>query len=124
MFDVGDVRKLISQNKYVVGVDVVPKGHIRIETSSLYPDGTSIAVFLLNNRPATLSDLGQTTSQLSGLRYTSESVSQQRRVVSVLENYSVQPDGRSLLYELSEDLSDISEKTLLLSFACVHVANI
>ena len=47
----------------VEAVDKVPRGHMRVRTGFLYPDGASVDVFLINNQTGNhphLSDLGQT----------------------------------------------------------------
>jgi hypothetical protein len=48
------------------GVDTLPSGHVRIETTFRYPDGTSIEIFVApENLPyRRLTDLGQTTAWL------------------------------------------------------------
>ena len=68
MVNVEDIRARTSGQPLVLSVDVVPKGHIRLETAFVYPDGGSIDLFLRCDRPTlTLSDLGQTATMLSHL---------------------------------------------------------
>ena len=64
MIDLTEITQRTNGHSLVVGVDQVPKGHIRMETAFLYPDGASIDVFLLNGDALRLSDLGQTTTWL------------------------------------------------------------
>lgn len=68
MISIEDVRTRVNGHALVLGVDTVPKGHIRIETVFQYPDGDSVDLFIRCDRPTlTLSDLGQTTMWLSYL---------------------------------------------------------
>lgn len=68
MIAIEDVRARIRGHALVLGVDKVPKGHIRLETAFTYHGGGSIDLFLRCDRPTlTLSDLGQTATMLSYL---------------------------------------------------------
>jgi len=72
MITLEDVLARIQGSALVLGVDTVPKGHIRIETVFQYPDGDSIELFLLKDVRLTLSDLGQTETWLSYLGLSGE----------------------------------------------------
>jgi len=58
----------LAAHPLVRGVDVLPRGHLRVETPFLYPDGSSVDVFIVDDAPLLpphrLSDLGQTTDFL------------------------------------------------------------
>lgn len=61
MIALEDVLARIQGSALVLGIDTVPKGHIRLETSLVYPGGDSVDIFIRCDRETlTLSDLGQT----------------------------------------------------------------
>lgn len=68
MINVQDVKARVAGHSVIRGVDQLPKGHVRLETAFLYPDGSSVDVFVVETAPllhtVKLSDLGQTTSWL------------------------------------------------------------
>lgn len=68
MITVDDIKTRVEGHALVRGVDLVRKGAVRLETAFLYPDGSSVDVFVqeetpLFNKPK-LSDFGQTTAWL------------------------------------------------------------
>lgn len=106
-----------------------PKGHTRIETAFLYPDGTSVEVFLLDSDPflpaARLSDLGQTTSWLIDARgRTGSSKKRQRLVEDMLRFHGVTQNGGALERAVRNDLSDMVESITMLAQACARVSEV
>ncbi len=72
MIKLAEVQKLLSGHPLVRSVDQLPKGHVRIETPFMYPDGGSVDVFLVDESPllppTKLSDLGQTIAWLADVQ--------------------------------------------------------
>ena len=73
MFDLGDLKIQLQKNVFIGTIDTVPKGHIRINTGFIYPDGSSIDIFLdknslthENTKPV-LTDFGSTLSWLDNM---------------------------------------------------------
>lgn len=114
----------------VRGVDVLERGHIRVETGFLYPDGSSVDVFLTNDRPlfppTVLSDLGQTTDFLvhHGVKYWN-SRKRRSQLETDLSLYGVKLDGGALTLQL-EDLNaeTLEAAVLMLGQACVRMSDL
>jgi hypothetical protein len=66
--DLLQIKNRLAKHPLVKGIDVVPRGHVRIETALLYPDGGSIDVFIPGDQllfeEFDVTDFGQTTAWL------------------------------------------------------------
>lgn len=105
MIALDEVQRQLKDRSIVRTIDTVPKGHIRIMTGLLYPDGASVDVFIVNDtpvlpanlkpaQPLRLSDLGQSIAWLLdvGVRPWL-SKKRQAFVEDVLRLYGVQQAG-------------------------------
>lgn len=127
--DIAAVRRVLEGHAIAREVDRVPKGHARIETTFLYPDGASVEVFVLDSDPllpaSRLSDLGQTTSWLLDMQVRPWlSKKRQRFVEDALRLYGVTQNGGALERAVRDDFSDLVEGIVLLGQACVRVSDL
>lgn len=134
MIALDEVQQQLEDRSIVRTIDVVPRGHIRIMTGLLYPDGTNVDVFVVNDTPMIpasvtpaplrLSDLGQTIAWLNdvGVRPWL-SKKRQAFVEDVLRLYDVQQDGGELLLDLKPG-DDLTVGVLRLAQACIRVADL
>ncbi|HEX8821766.1 MAG TPA: DUF1828 domain-containing protein [Archangium sp.] len=112
------------------GVDRVPKGHLRIETGFLYPDGTPIEVFLVKDREvpvfsfSKLSDLGQTTAYLLNLSVRPW-VSAKRRAFleDTLHTHRVESNGGAFEVPVSR-FDEIPDAIIRLAQACLRASDL
>jgi len=68
-----EIVEVLQGHCIVFGHRLLPRGHFRVDTKLLYPDGASISVFvergnLLRNEGCALSDFGKTFAKLSELQ--------------------------------------------------------
>ena len=112
------------------GVDRVPKGHVRIETAFLYPDGTSIEVFLVRETKASassfskLSDLGQTTAYLLNLSVRPWASAKRRTFLEdTLHTHRVQSNGGALEVVVHAP-ADLPDAIIRLAQACSRVSDL
>lgn len=112
----------------VRGVDMLPKGHARIQTGLMYPDGSFIDVFLYSDPaqpllpPTVLTDLGQTTEFLLNHHvrpWTSKKRRQQ--LEDAVAVYGATINGGKIEMPLGGSLQD---KILLLAQACLRASDI
>jgi hypothetical protein len=109
-------------------VDVLPKGHLRIETGLLYPDGASIEVYLVEDASLPgghkLTDLGQTTSWLLDVQVKPWlSKKRQRLLEDAIDLYGVRQNGGALELPL-ESIDQIPEGIIRLGQACLRVSDL
>lgn len=123
-----EIRKLVSGHDLIRGIDEVPCGHIRLETAFLYPDGSSVDVFVIQETPLfaeiKLSDLGQTMAWLLDVQvkpYLSKK--RERLVEDALRIYNVVLKQGTLEYTLA-DASELMPGIVRLGQACVRVADL
>lgn len=128
------VRDQLSDRALIRSVDLMPRGHIRLETGLVYPDGASIDVFLVNDEPilsganATthqrLSDLGQTTAWLLDMQV-KPWLSKKRRsfIEDVLHIHKVNQVGGELTVDVPPG-TDLMGPVLRLAQACLRVADL
>ncbi len=123
-----DIRTRLDGHTLVRSVDAVDKGHVRIETAFLYPDGAHVDIFVPHDEPlfppARLTDLGQTMSWLLDLQVRPWlSKKRQRLVEDALRLYDVEQQGGELIARLpGEDA--LMDGIVRLGQACVRVADI
>lgn len=124
-----DVQRRTEKFSLVRAVDAMPKGHIRVETGLLYPDGSSIDVFVVNgsppfDKPKKLSDLGQTTAWLLDVQVKPWlSKKRQALLEDAIHTYGVTQSGGALEREI-ENPDSIAEDILRLAQACLRVADL
>ncbi len=130
MIDLSAVRRQLDGNSFVRSIDELEKGgHVRLETAFVYPDGSSIDLFLENRDPLlpteVLSDFGQTTSWLLDVQVKPWlSKKRQRIVQDALRIYGVTQHGGALEASVSPDLQDLAGALMRLGQACIRVADL
>ncbi len=128
MLNLLEIEAKTSGHSLVRSVDQLPNGHVRIETGFLYPDGSSVDVFVLEDSPIfpalKLSDLGQTTSWLLDLQVRPWlSKKRQRLAEDAIRIYDVRQAGGALECALS-GLDALVDGVVRLGQACVRVADL
>ena len=128
MIDFDEVNCKLAGHPLVRNVDRLPRGHVRLETVFLYPDGSSVDVFLPEDGPlvppSRLSDLGQTTGWLLDVQVKPWlSKKRQRFVEDALRLYGVVLRGGALERDL-HSLDELVEGVVHLGQACVRVADL
>lgn len=115
----------------VRGADVLPRGHIRIETGFLYPDGSFVDIFLVEDPrqpllpPSRLSDLGQTMAFL--LHHDVKPWTSKKRRLQLEEAislYGVELAGGSLEKRMADTQGALKEGVILLGQVCVRMSDL
>jgi len=128
MITLEEIRSHLEEYTLVRDIDRVPRGHIRLETGFLYPDGASVDVFLLERsdlaKRLVLTDLGQTSSWLLGVQVRPW-LSRKRRefLDDAIRLYGVRQEGGSLELPL-DALEKLADGVARLGQACVRVADL
>ena len=127
MSSLENIKSQLAGNFFVRSVERLPKGHIRIATRDVYPDGAHIDVFVRKDPlqpegPMVLSDLGNTTAWLLDVGI-KPWLSKKRRtmVEDSISPFSVVQRGGELQLHL-EPSEDLAVGIFRLSQACVRVA--
>jgi hypothetical protein len=127
MIDETQLKKIVEGHSLIRGVDKVPKGHLRMETAFLYPDGSSIDVFVVQtsaNVGLKLSDLGQTTTWLLDVQVRPWlSKKRQRFVEDALRIYGISQSGGALEWPINS-LDQVVDGVVRLGQACVRIADL
>jgi hypothetical protein len=130
MIDKTQIEKYVAGHSLVRGVDQLPRGHIRLETAFLYPDGSSIDVFVKEQADTpllpshTLSDLGQTTTWLLDMQVKPWlSKKRQQIVTDVLKVHGVQQIGGAFELEM-KDYQELIDDIVRLGQACARIADL
>lgn len=114
----------------VRNVDLLPKGHTRIETAFHYPDGSSMDLFvahrdsdLLNGlEPLELTDFGNTLSWLGQIGIDPFKSQRRRKQMSdILRMYDVREEGTAIKCRVSSN--EIGEGIIRLGQACLRLAD-
>lgn len=114
----------------IKAVDVTSKGHIRMQTSFLYPDGSHVDLFirkeddlLASIEPIKLTDFGNTVSWLSNAHVHPRKSKRRSAVMDdILETYGIHLSGSSL--ELPSDESHLTESIIRLGQACLRLSDL
>jgi hypothetical protein len=123
MSTLDDIRANLRSRALVAGVDPLPSGHIRIETTFRYPDGGSIELFVVDP-PRLLSDLGQTTAWLLDMQIKPWlSKKRQAMVEDVLHVHGVRQNGGAIEIDLPS-LDELETKVLVLAQVCLRLADL
>ena len=130
MIDFDQVKRIVDGHSLIKSVDRIQKGHLRLETGFLYPDGSSIDLFIVEDSrapllpPKKLSDLGQTMSWLLDLQVRPWASKKRKRFIEdALRIYGVAQEGGELVHPLS-DFGDLIGSIVKLGQACVRVADL
>jgi hypothetical protein len=129
MIDIVAIEARLRGHPVVRRVSSVPRGHARIETALIYPDGASVDVFVRNTNPLLppneLSDLGQTLSWLSDLQVRP---TKSRRRMELLEDavrvHGVTFRRGEIICPVSETLENLGDQVLRLAQSCSRVADL
>lgn len=127
-----DIELLADALCMVRARDVVPRGHLRLETKFLYPDRSSVDVFVVNGTQQqllspspVLSDLGQTTSWLADLQVKPwQSKKRQRLLDDAIYVLGVKQNGGALETTFEPNHQDLEDAVIRLGQACVRVADL
>ncbi len=122
------VKERLAGHSLVKGIDRLPRGHIRIETALLSPDGASIDVFVQGEQPLLggydLTDLGQTIAWLLNVQVKPwESKKRQRLLEDAIRLCGVHQKGGELTYPIP-DIEHLPEGMLRLVQACLRVSDL
>ena len=123
-----EIRTHLQRFTLVRDIDRVPRGHLRLETGFLYPDGSSVDVFLVEGRDLfnnlLLSDLGQTASWLLTVQV-KPWLSQKRKAFleDAIRLYDVRQEEGALELPLGS-LGELADAISRLGQACVRVADL
>lgn len=128
MIDLSDIKNRLDGHSIVRNVDQVPRGHVRIETAFLYPEGSSVDLFLVEEAPllpaTRLSDLGNTSQWLLDVQVRAWlSKKRQALVDDALRIYDVSRQGGAFEIQLAS-LDAIVDGVVRLGQACVRVADL
>jgi hypothetical protein len=112
--------------------DVVPKGHLRFETKFLYPDRSSVDLFVVNAAQQklmpglpVLSDLGQTTAWLADVQVRPwQSKKRQRFLDDAIYILDVRQNGGALETVFAPNHQGLEDAIIRLGQACVRVADL
>jgi hypothetical protein len=117
----------------VQGTDVLAKGHVRLETKFVYPDGTSVDLFIARpvqpmlfvREPHILTDFAQTTSWLADVQVQPwKSKKRQAFLDEVLAVLDVQQNGGALEARFSATHDSLESAVIRLGQSCVRVADL
>jgi len=123
-----EVKGLLGAHSMVRGVDAIAKGHIRLQTNFLYPDGSFVDLFVVTEGalvPARkLSDLGQTMGLLLDVQVKPWLSSKRKALLNdILDLHGVCLGGGALELEVRA-LSELPQGVVCLGQTCVRVADL
>lgn len=137
MSDKDTSEQLVADLCMVRGVDIVPKGHLRLETKFQYPDRSSVDLFILKQPPQgvlegvlapsapVLSDLGQTMSWLADMQVRPwQSKKRQQLIEDTLYVLGVRQNGGALETTCDMSHANLEDAVIRLGQACVRVADL
>lgn len=128
MIDPASIRDRVAGHSMVAAIEQSSTGLIRVETRFLYPDGSSVDVFVLEEDglyPSKhLSDLGQTMSWLLDVQVKPWlSNKRQGFLQDVIRLYQVEQRGGELVRPIGS-LEDVVPGIVALGQACVRVSDL
>ena len=128
MIDEADIKSRVTGHGLIRSVDRLPTGPVRLETELLYPDGSAVDVFVVEDGPllssAKMSDLGQTMSWLLDVQVRPWlSRKRQTFLEDALRLYKVKQVGGALERPLPS-LDALVPSVVALAQACVRVADL
>lgn len=126
-----DVQDAVGGHSLILDVDQVRKGHVRLQTQFLYPDGSNVDVFVYLDPsgpllpPGRLTDLGQTTAWLLDLQVRPwKSKKRQTYLEDAIRIYGVSQNDGAFELNLDQVNNDLVAGVVLLGQACVRVADL
>lgn len=122
------IEKAVTGHSLVRSVDLLDKGHVRLETEFLYPDGSNIDLFVEGDTPlltpSRLSDMGATTSWLSDMQVEPwKSKKRESLLQEALRQYRVTRDGGKLATDITS-IDGIVSDVVRLGQACLRMADL
>lgn len=131
MSDASMLLQRLQRMCMVHSVDILPRGHVRLETGFTYPDGASVDVFVVKGAKAPLtstallSDLGQTTDLL--LHHDVKPWSSKKRAVQLedaVRLYGVELSGGALQKEVASSDEALQQGIVALGQACLRMSDL
>jgi hypothetical protein len=126
-----EVQRRLVECSLVKAADITTKGHIRMQTAFLYPDGSNVDIFIRKRRDLIspveteiyLTDFGTTISWLANLQV-SPLKSKRRKALmqDIIETYGVADNGGSL--ELRVSPHELTGGLIRLGQACLRLADL
>lgn len=128
MIDVKDIERRLSGHTLVREIDQTRRGYVRLETAFLYPDGSSVDLFVVEQGglfPTTrLTDLGQTMAWLLDVQVKPWlSKKRQAFLEDAIRLYRVEQRGGELMKPL-ESIDELPAGVVALGQACVRVSDL
>lgn len=117
----------------VLAADVVPKGHVRLETKFSYPDGTSVDLFIVKQvqpmlfakEPHILTDFAQTTAWLADVQVQPwKSKKRQAFLDDAVASLGVRQTGGALEASFEATHDSLESAVIRLGQACLRVADL
>ena len=113
----------------IKAIDLTSKGHIRMQTSFLYPDGSHVDIFIKKNHgllasvePLLITDFGTTFAWLSNAQVHPKKSKRRAAVMDdILATYGIRLNGSSL--ELHTEDNRLSEAIIRLGQACLRLSD-
>ena len=126
--DLQEIETRLAGNSLVRKVDLLESGHARIQTAFLYPEGSYVDLFLVEDAPLLrayrLSDLGQTLDWLLDVQVRPWlSRKRQAFLSDALQTCGVSQQGGSLEIVLPS-LDELASGIVRVGQACVRVADL
>jgi len=123
-----EIRAGIAHSALVRDVGTVPRGHIRITTSFLYPEGSSVELFLVNTKftegALKLTDFSSTLEWLMDLEIRPEdSPTQTALLTDAARNCGVSFENGALEVPL-DSLDELPDAIVRLGQTCIRVADL
>jgi hypothetical protein len=122
--------KSLDRTGLVRGVDVLPKGHTRIETGFRYPDGSNVDLFIRREddllkgvEPVALTDFGNTLNWLDHLGIDPTKHGRRRKLMDdILQIYDVEEHGAMLHCRVAPE--QLGQGIVRLGQACIRIADL
>jgi len=132
MHDASGIMALLSSGASMVRkADLLPRGHIRIETSFLYPDGSNVDLFVVNDPgnplfpPTRLTDFGHTLTFLLNHEVRPWTSAKRRaQLEDAVSLYGVELAGGALVKPIADVATDLREGVILLGQACIRMSDL
>lgn len=126
--DMQEIMAGIERSALVLDVDTVPRGHVRITTGFLYPEGSSMDLFLVNTRftdgALKLTDFGSTLEWLMDLEvYPENSPAQTALLIAAARNCGVSFERGELELDLAA-LDELPDAIMRLGQTCLRLADL
>lgn len=126
--DVLEIRSRLADSALVRDVDVVPRGHVRLETAFVFPEGSSLDLYVVARTEGAesgcLSDLGETLDWLLDVEVNpQESPRQKKLLEDVLRSAGVTLHRGALELPLPS-IRELPDCIVRLGQTCLRVADL